>query len=762
MIEDAHESAIGHVTGTARYVDDIPCPADVCHVAIGLSTIANGEIKDIDLDEVRNSEGVLDVVICEDIPGNPDIGAVFPGDPLLADSRIDFSGQAVFAVAASSYLLAQQAVTKAKIKYESRQPILTAGEAHKRQLYVLPSRDWQHGENTPSALKLAPNSFRKVLEVGGQEHFYVEGQVALAIPTEANGLDVYSSTQHPAEVQELISRVLDVPMNGVQVICRRMGGGFGGKESQAASVACLASLFATRLKRTVKFRMPRKVDMLNTGKRHDFECDYEIGFDNNGLLTAAQIQLLARCGYSPDLSEGIVDRAMFHATNAYYVPSIRITSHRCRTNTVSNTAFRGFGGPQGVLPMESMMDDIAFTLGIDPLDVRKQNLYRPGFSRTPYGQEIKQFVLLELIEQLEKDCDYRRRVAAIEDFNAHSTMIKRGLALTPVQFGISFTTTHLNQAGALVNLYLDGSIEVSHAGTEMGQGLYTKVRKIVADEFGIKSHCVRNTATRTDKVPNGSPTAASAATDLNGMAALDACLKIKQQLRNFAYSQGWKEPIYEHGVVSDGVHKLSFSEFLNQAYLSRTPLSATGFYRTPDIHFDKQAGKGHPFFYFAHGAAASEVEVDVSTGNHYVKRVDILHDCGHALNRRIDRGQIEGGYMQGLGWLTTEELKWDDDGHALATGPANYKVPAANDCPSQFKIDFFERENTVPSIRRSKAVGEPPLMLAISAWCALRWACAKKDCLPPLRAPATPEAVFDALNFSPSMLRKKRVQQSNS
>jgi len=748
-----HESATRHVSGRALYVDDIPVPEDCLHVATGLSPIAHGMLSRLNLDRVRSYPGVIDVITAADVPGELDIGAIFPGDPLFVDREISYVGQPLFAVAARSLAIAKQASMLADIEYTTLPALLNTTAALQAKDFVLPSRTWKRGDAT-NALERSEQVVEGSLLVRGQEHFYLEGQVSLAIPGEDGGVFIHCASQHPHEVQELVARVLGISMHTVQVECRRMGGGFGGKESQAASLACTAALFAVRQQRTVKYRMPRADDMVQTGKRHDFHNRYRIGFSRDGRLEAADIELSAMCGFSPDLSDGIVDRAMFHATNAYYVPHTTITGHRCRTHTVSNTAFRGFGGPQGMVTAEAAMDEIAARIGMDPLTIRKRNLYAPGADETPYGQRITQHVMLDLLEALEQRVAYASWRKTVNDFNLGDGPLKKGLALTPVQFGISFTTTHLNQAGALVSIFTDGSIELSHAGTEMGQGLYTKVAQVVAASFGVPLQQVRNSATRTDKVPNGSPTAASTGTDMNALAALDACARIQQGLRTFAeQSLGWDKSTirFVDDQVTNGVSSMPFHEFIEHAYRARTPLSATGFYRTPDIHFDKKLGRGHPFYYFAYGAAASEVVIDTRTGEYRVLRTEILQDVGNSLNPAVDMGQIEGGFAQGLGWLTTEELLWDAQGRITSASPATYKIPTSHDIPSVLNVGFYNQPNAVESVHRSKAVGEPPVMLAISVWCALRDACASaadtrlQRYLPALPVPATPEQVYWAV-----------------
>lgn len=741
-----HESALGHVTGDARYIDDIPTPANTLHVAVGSADTICGAITRCDLSVVRRAPGVIDVVTAGDVPGKLDIGAVYPGDPLLADGTVEYASQPVFAVAATSLRLAQQAVKLAQIELDERPAQLSSAVAIEKEGFVLPTRTWRHADTEESK---PVTSIDGTLTIRGQEHFYLEGQAALVIPEEHGALRVHSSTQHPDDVQHQVADVLGLAMHNVRVLTRRMGGGFGGKETQAAPVACLAALFAQRTGRCVKYRMPRHDDMVMTGKRHDFDASYSVSCDEDGLLTNVEMELAGKCGFSPDLSEGIVDRAMFHAMNGYYTPKAEITGYRCRTNTVSHTAFRGFGGPQGMLTIEAAMDELAFKTGIDPLELRLRNLYSPGRDTTPYGQKVEQHILAKIMNRLATNCDYRNRQEGARAFNAASKNLKKGLALTPVQFGISFTATHLNQAGALLNVFRDGSVEINHAGTEMGQGLFTKVQQVVSRALGLPLHAIVLGATQTDKVPNGSPTAASSGSDLNGMAALDACEQLKQRLTSFAHSElGWpsdEELTFAGGSVSCGGESMQFEELIKAAYLARVQLSVAGFYKTPDIHFDKEAGKGSPFFYYANGAAASEVIIDTMTGEYRLLRTDILHDVGDSLNPAVDLGQIEGGFIQGLGWLTTEELLWDDAGRLISNSPANYKIPTADNCPEHFNVEMFDTPNPRPTIYRSKAVGEPPLMLAISAWCALRnAACAAGDYhfLPTLAAPATPEQVY--------------------
>ncbi|HZF83269.1 MAG TPA: xanthine dehydrogenase molybdopterin binding subunit [Burkholderiaceae bacterium] len=743
-----HDSAALHVSGAARYVDDLKEPRELLHAAVGLTEIACGAVLSLDLDAVRSAPGVVAVLTLDDVPGHADIGPVFPGDPLLAGERVKYHGQALFAVAAQSLIQARRALRLAKVEYATEDPLIDPLKAKAQERFVRPPHHMRRGD-AKAALASAPHVLEARQFVGGQEHFYLEGQASMALPSDDGGMLVHTSSQHPSEVQKLVAEVLAIPLAKVTVEVRRMGGGFGGKETQAAPFACLAALLAHKTGRAVKLRLPRAEDMRLTGKRHPFHNRYRVGFDDEGRLLAAQLELVGDCGHSPDLSDAIVDRAMFHADNAYFIPDVAISGYRSFTNIVSHTAFRGFGGPQGMMIIERAMDDIARAVGKDPLEVRKLNLYGGmGRELTPYHQKVEHNLLGELIARLEQSSDYATRRSAIHEFNAQSPVLKRGMALTPVKFGISFTAQHLNQAGALVHLYTDGSIQLNHGGTEMGQGLNTKVAQIVAEEFQVPLERVVITATRTDKVPNTSPTAASSGTDLNGMAARDAARTLKKRLVDFLAERDGVKPQeirFEHGGVTVGAQHLGFAEVIQAAYFARIQLSATGFYRTPKIFYDREKGQGHPFFYFAYGAAVSEVEVDTLTGEYRVRRVDILHDVGRSVNPAIDIGQIEGGFVQGMGWLTTEELRWDDTGKLLTVGPATYKIPAVSDAPEDFRVALFERPNEEDSVYLSKAVGEPPFMLAISVWSALRDAIASLAdyrLSPDLDTPATPERVL--------------------
>jgi xanthine dehydrogenase large subunit len=662
---------------------------------------------------------------------------------------VNFHGQPLFVVVAETRDDARRAARLAKIEIAAEPPLISVDDALSANARVLDDYDFIVGD-AETALAASPHRLDGRIRIGGQEHFYLEGQVALATPGEGGDMHVLSSTQHPSEVQHIVAHALGLPNADVTVEVRRMGGAFGGKESQASQWAALAALAARITGRPCKIRLDRDADMTMTGKRHDFRADYRVGFDASGRIAAYDVTLAARCGHSADLSLGVVDRAMFHADNAYFLPVAAIRSKRTRTNTVSNTAFRGFGGPQGMMAIERVIDRIAWQLGLDPLDVRKKNFYGAGRDTTPYGMGVTDSVLPELIETLERTSDYRRRRVEISSFNATSRWLKRGLALTPVKFGISFTNTFLNQAGALVHVYRDGSIHLNHGGTEMGQGLFTKVAQVVAEAFGVSLERVKITATHTGKVPNTSPTAASAGSDINGMAALAAAETIRGRLADFAaakYQLPKEQIAFRNDQVIVGNEAIAFPDLVEAAYRGRVQLSATGFYATPRLDFDRAKGKGRPFFYFAYGAACAEALVDTVTGETRTMRVDLLHDCGRSLNPAVDIGQIEGGFVQGMGWLTSEELVFDQSGRLTTHAPSTYKIPTAFDVPEDFRVALFENANREETVWRSKAVGEPPLMLAISVFAAI--ADAIHSLAPgrdvPLDAPATPEAVLRAV-----------------
>ena len=757
-VSPPHESAHLHVSGQAAYTDDAPELHGTLHAALGLSPLAHGTLLGVDLERVRAQPGVVAVFTAADIPAVNDCGPVVHDDPILAAGELRFVGQPVFLVVATTQVLARRAAALARdvIRAEALPAVLTAREAHAQGRYVLPPMHLRR-EAAPGALELAmaaaPHRLQGSLSVGGQEQFYLEGQVAYAMPTENAGMRVLCSTQHPSEMQHVVAHMLGWLQHQVQVECRRMGGGFGGKESQSAQFACCAALAAHKLQRPVKLRLDRDDDFLITGRRHGFDYDYAVGFDDDGRILAYEVTLLADAGHSADLSGAVVTRAICHVDNAYWLPNVAIHGYATRTNTQSNTAFRGFGGPQGALVTECVLDSIARKLGRDPLQVRRANVYGIGRNNhTPYGQGVTDNVIAALVDQLAASADYDARRAAVARFNAGSTVLKKGLALTPVKFGISFNVPHLNQAGALVHIYADGSVLVNHGGTEMGQGLNTKVAQVVAQELGLDFVSVRCSATDTHKVANTSATAASTGADLNGMAALDAASTLRQRLATFAAERygGRAEAVRFGGCqVRIGTTTLPFASLVREAYEARVQLWSDGFYVTPDVRWDPKTLTGHPFYYFAYGAAASEVLVDTLTGEWRLLRADILHDAGRSLNPAIDIGQVEGAFIQGMGWLTMEELVWHPKtGLLLTHAPSTYKIPTANDCPAALHTTLFDNPNAQPTIHRSKAVGEPPLLLPFSVLLALRDAIAavgdhRHD--PPLRAPATPEAILDAI-----------------
>ncbi|HYL24407.1 MAG TPA: xanthine dehydrogenase molybdopterin binding subunit [Burkholderiales bacterium] len=748
----AHDSAELHVCGEARYVDDLPEPPGTLYAALGMSSETHAEIRVIDLEPVRRAPGVVAVVAAPDIPGRNNIGPVLADEPVFATERVEFRGQPLFAVAATSVEHARRSARLARVDYRPLEPVVTIEQALEKKQYVLPLLQLARGERRPQGSRLR---FGGKLRCGGQEHFYLEGQVALAVPGERGEMLVYSSTQHPTEIQHLVAAALGLPDAAVTVELRRLGGGFGGKETQAAVYAIAAALLARATCRPVKLRVDRDDDIIGTGKRHDFRYDYDVGFDDSGRIEALDLMLASRCGISADLSGAVNDRAVFHIDNAYYLPSLRLTSYRCKTNTVSNTAFRGFGGPQGMFAIEGVIAAIARQLGMDALDVRRRNLYGDAPRNvTHYGMTLRDNVLPELIAELETRSEYRARRAAIAAWNRASAHIKRGIALTPVKFGIAYTATQMNQGGALLHIYTDGSVHLNHGGTEMGQGLFIKVAQIVAAEFAIDIGRVHLTATTTGKVPNTSPTAASSGTDINGEAARAACRTLKQRLIEYcarAYGVKPEEVVFAANEVRVGAKKtLGFAQLAREAHQARVSLSATGYWRTPEIHFDRDSFTGEPFYYFAYGAAVSEVAIDTLTGESRLLRADLLHDVGRSLNPAIDRGQVEGGFIQGMGWLTMEEVVWDAKGALLTHAPSTYKIPVASDCPPQFNVWLWERGANVRDVAyRSKAVGEPPLMLALSVFHAIYDAIgatsASRDPVP-LEAPATPENILRAIH----------------
>ncbi len=762
-----HESAHLHVAGEAAYIDDLPELTGTLHAALGLSPIAHGRITAMALDKIRALPGVVAVLSAADIPGPNDCGSIVHDDPILSDGEVRYVGQPVFAVIAQTRDAARRAAARAKevLTIEALPPVITPQDAHAKAQYVLPpmhlARSTAPG-GARAAIDAAPHRLKDTLDVGGQEQFYLEGQISYAIPLEDGCMRVHCSTQHPSEMQHLVAHALKLHAHDVQVECRRMGGGFGGKESQSGLFACVAAVAARRLNRPVKLRVDRDDDFMITGRRHCFWYEYEVGYDDEGRVLGAEITMVSRAGHSADLSGPVMTRALCHFDNAYWLPDVSMHGYSGKTNTQSNTAFRGFGGPQGAIAIENILDTIARTLGKDPLDVRRINFYgKTARNVTPYGQEVTDNIIHELTAELETSSVYRARREQIAQFNAASPVLKRGIALTPLKFGISFNVKHFNQAGALVHVYTDGSILVNHGGTEMGQGLNTKVAQVVAHELGVAFEHVRVTATDTHKVANTSATAASTGSDLNGKAAQDAARQIKERLAAFAAARFGDGSEREAGAVTfsnDRVivagQTLAFADVVAQAYTERVQLWSDGFYATPGLSWDRETMQGRPFFYFAYGAAVSEVVVDTLTGEWKLLRADVLHDAGRSLNPAVDIGQVEGAFIQGMGWLTMEELVWhpaDDTPRAglLTThAPSTYKIPTANDCPPVFNVKLYEGDNPEDTIHRSKAAGEPPLLLPFSVFFAIRDAVSAVGAHrvdPKLSAPATSESILRAI-----------------
>lgn len=774
-----HDAAPLHVAGSARYVDDIPLPANTVHLAFGLSEIAHGTITAMDLAAVRAAPGVIDVLTWEDLPGHNDVSP-YPlfREPMLSEGEVFFLGMPLFLVVADNHLAARKAARLGKISYAEKPALLTLDDAIAADARF-EDGPRVYGQGDPdAAIASAAKTVEGVFKIGGQEHFYLEGMAALAEPQEGNDVIIRCSSQHPTEIQHKVAEALHVPMNAVRVEVRRMGGGFGGKESQGNALAVSCAVVAARLGRPAKMRYDRDDDMMITGKRHDFRITYKAGFDDQGKIAGVEFTQYCRCGWSPDLSLPVADRAMLHADNAYHLPNVRITSHRMITHTQSNTAFRGFGGPQGMVGIERVLDHVAHAVGRDPVEVRRLNYYASAESisgtlkpraahkfggahspegwvekaqTTPYKMPVEDFILHEMTDALLTSSDYVARRTAVAAFNAANPVLKKGIALTPVKFGISFTLTHLNQAGALVHVYQDGSIHMNHGGTEMGQGLFLKIAQVAASRFGVDLDRVKITATDTAKVPNTSATAASSGTDLNGMAVKAACDEITGRIADWLAETHQATPDqvrFEGGEVHVGEVSYPFEKIIADAYMARISLSATGFYATPKITWDRIKGEGRPFLYFSYGAAITEVVIDTLTGENRILRADILHDAGTSLNPALDIGQVEGGYVQGAGWLTTEELIWDDKGRLRTHAPSTYKIPACSDRPEVFNVALWDAPNREDTIYRSKAVGEPPLMLGISALMALSdavAACGDGTVYPALDAPATAECVLWAV-----------------
>tara|TARA_B110000438_G_scaffold12062_1_gene11793 strand:- start:11021 stop:13333 length:2313 start_codon:yes stop_codon:yes gene_type:complete len=746
-----HESAVKHVSGLADYTDDINEPHGTLYGAIGWSKEAHAFIKKIDLSDVYKSEGVISVVQCNDIPGRNDVGPVFDGDPIFPLNKVEYYGQPLFAVAATSTELARKAVLKAKINYKILKPIITIKEALKKKNFVLKGKKIKRGD-AKKAISRSKNFLKGNFTTGSQEHFYLEGQVAFVIPKEDDGLLVYSSTQHPSETQQIIAKMLNQKSNSVTVLVRRIGGGFGGKETNFLT-SSICALLSKKTNKPVKLRLDRDDDIIITGKRHDFYSEYEVGFDNKGIIQGLKIKLASRCGMSPDLSGAINERALLHIDNAYYLSNLEVQNYLCKTNTVSSTAFRGFGGNQGMMSIENIIDNVSRYLNKDPAEIRKNNFYKKNKKNiTHYGMKIEDNVINEIFNDLLKKSNYKKRYLKIKKFNFNNKYLKKGISVTPLKFGISFTTIHLNQAGALVHIYTDGSVHLNHGGIEMGQGTNTKIALLVANELGLSFDKIKISSTNTSKVPNTSASAASSTTDLNGAAALDAVLKIKRNLEKFLskkYDIKNKKIVYEKGLIKFNKKSFNFESIIKEAYLNRISLSSSGFYSTPKINFNKKKFSGRPFLYFCYGAAVTEVTVDTLTGENIVERVDILHDAGKAINPALELGQIEGGFVQGQGWLTMEEVNWNSNGKIMTVSPSTYKIPAVSDMPKEFNVEIFKKGiNKEKVVNKAKTTGEPPLMLAMSVFFAIKDAIAasgdyKK--IPILDAPATAEKILMSL-----------------
>ena len=748
----SHESGEKHVAGSANYTDDLLEPEGLLFGAIGYSKCAHAIIKKIDLSEVIKSDGVVSVVTINDIPGINDVGPVLPGDPIFPKKIAEYYGQPLFAVAAKTNEQARKAISKAKVDYKELKPIITIQEALKNKNYISKPKKIIKGKPLLS-IKNSKNYLKNNFSTGSQEHFYLEGQVAMAIPIEENDYLIYSSTQHPSETQKILAKMLNQLDNSITVDVRRIGGGFGGKETQSFIFAAISTLLSYKSKKPVKIRMDRDDDIIITGKRHDFFSEYEVGFNDKGIIEGLIIKIASRCGFSTDLSLAINDRALFHLDNTYYLPNISITNYLCKTNTASNTAFRGFGGPQGMMSIENIINDISLYLGVETHFVRKNNFYQKNHNNiTHYDMKIEDNVINELFDQLLKSSNYNERYKKIKRFNSKSKYLKKGIAITPVKFGISFTTTFLNQAGSLVHIYNDGSVHLNHGGIEMGQGTHTKIAQLAADRLGLKFNKIKITSTRTDKVPNTSASAASATTDLNGAAVLNAIDKIKENINNYVknkYKINIENVVYINGKVKFKNKEFNFKDLIMEAYLNRVHLSSSGFYKTPKIFFDKKNFKGRPFYYFAYGASVSEVIVDTLTGENKLLQVDILQDVGKSINEAIDFGQIEGGFIQGTGWLTIEEVNWNSIGKLTTHSPSTYKIPSVSDMPNKFNVNIFkEGINKEDVVNKSKTTGEPPLMLAMSNFFAIKNAISNisenKNYIQ-LDAPATPEKILMAI-----------------
>lgn len=742
-----HNSILHHVTGKSVYVNDIPMPAGSLHAYPFYSKIAHGNIISINCHQARQLRGVHSIINYTNIPGKNQMGPIVRDEPCLVENKVEFVGQVIALIAADSREIAARAALLIEVEYEELESVVLVKKAIERGVLLKPARKMETGK-VEEALKDSEHIFKGEFYSNGQEHWYLETQTALCIPQEGKEMKVYSSTQHPSETQSIVADVLGIPKHLVEVEVKRMGGAFGGKETQANHIAAWTALLAQHIGKPVKMHLDRDTDQIITGKRHAFYSEYEVGFDHKGKIEALDVKLHSNGGASLDLSMAIMERALFHLDNAYYIPNLKVQGHAWKTNQPPNTAFRGFGAPQSIALIENIIDRISRQLKMDSSSIRALNFYgEEGRDITHYGQKIGANPLQEMHAEIMDSSEYHKRREAIELFNKQNRWKKRGMSMVPVKFGIAFTTSFLNQAGALVHIYQDGSVMVNHGGTEMGQGLHTKMRQIAADTLGISTDKVLVSATNTSKVPNTSATAASSGTDLNGKAVEKACLTLKSRLEEsfrlkFPHEKG--AITFEKGHVKSGMEHASFREISLFAYLQQISLSTTGFYKTPDIYFDQEKAQGKPFHYYAYGLSVSEVELDVFTGYHELLRTDILHDVGESINPLIDKGQIEGAFVQGLGWVTTEELRYDEKGHLLTHSPDTYKIPTMDDIPKDFRVKFTKNTANPNNIKRSKAVGEPPFVHGLSVWLALKDAVSavfNHEKEPDLSIPATHEAM---------------------
>lgn len=753
-----HESSAFHVTGEAIYIDDMQLADEALFGVIYYSPYAHAKIKSYDLSKAENLKGVKAILSYKDLPSENQMGPIIHDELILAEDEVHFVGQAIFIIAAESEEIAYQARKLIEVEYEELPAVISIQEAIKQDCKLQPTRTMQCGD-VEKALKESPNTFIHEIETGAQEHWYLETQIALCCPGEGDEMKVYSSTQNPTETQAIVAEVLGVHKMDVEVEIRRLGGAFGGKETQANHVSAWAAVAAKKTRKPVKVRLFRDEDQKITGKRHPYLFKYKVGFDNEGNILAVDSEINSNAGHATDLTMAVLERTMMHSENSYYIPNMRLRATAWRTNLPSNTAYRGFGGPQGVAGIESIIDTIARKLKKDPAEIRLKNFYGiDDRNITPYGQIVENNRLYVIWEQINKSSEYQKRRKEVDEFNGKNEFIKRGLSLTPIKFGISFTATFLNQAGALVNIYTDGTVLVNHGGTEMGQGLNTKMQQIAALELGVNLNQVKVNATNTSKVPNTSPTAASSGTDLNGMAVKIAVAKIKKRIAKVIanefnkgetdYPTKAKDIVFADNYIFDAknnVRKIAFKDAMPIVRFNQESLSATGFYKTPNINYDRATESGRPFHYFSFGMAVSEVEIDTLTGEYTFLRADLLHDVGETLNREIDLGQIEGGFIQGVGWCTTEECKWNKEGHLLNHSPDTYKIPGIKDIPNEFNVDLLEGYPNTNTIRRSKAVGEPPFMLATSTWLAIQDAISavgNHKILPDYHLPATNEKIL--------------------